>query len=223
MLTQTRTKIIVFAKAPIPGHAKTRLTPALGAVGAANLHKRLVRQTLINVCDTKSTEVQLHYSEPHPFIWRLARHFKIALLPQKQGNLGSKMLHSFKQTKGPALLMGSDCPCISSALLDKCIALLTTHDAVILPAEDGGYGLIGIKNTNMEGMDLLFKGVSWGTNSVMEETRKKLKELNVQWAEPETVWDVDRPEDLARLNIRIKKGGKKLPPKHFGGVNRFRT
>lgn len=97
----------------------------------------------------------------------------------------------------PTLLVGTDCPCMTPEhLVAAANALVGGHDAVFLPAEDGGYGLIGLRSP---AHSLLFAGVPWGTSGVMEETRQRLEAIQYSWAEPATLWDIDTPGDLARL------------------------
>ena len=96
---------------------------------------------------------------------------------------------------GPGLLVGSDCPVLTPALLGQCHAALQTTEAVCLPAEDGGYALIGVRESHPG----LFRGIDWGTARVMAQTRQRARALGWRLACPAEVWDVDRPEDLGRL------------------------
>jgi glycosyltransferase A (GT-A) superfamily protein (DUF2064 family) len=98
----------------------------------------------------------------------------------------------------PVLLIGTDCPAMTVEHLRSAAHALTEgNDAVILPAEDGGYVLIGLRSAADV---MLFDNVPWGTSDVMEVTRRRLRHLHYTWAEPATLWDVDTPEDLARLS-----------------------
>ncbi|MBI2311742.1 MAG: TIGR04282 family arsenosugar biosynthesis glycosyltransferase [Betaproteobacteria bacterium] len=193
--------ILVFAKAPEPGKVKTRLVPLLGADGAAALHRDLVRHALATANSAGLGPVELWCApdERHPFFAACAQEFGIALKPQGEGDLGARMLRAFEATLGQtprALLIGSDCPSLTSEdLRNAACALETGNDAVFTPAEDGGYMLVGLTRAAPE----LFEGVAWGTPMVMAETRKHLSELGWHWQELPTRWDVDRPEDYARL------------------------
>ena len=93
------------------------------------------------------------------------------------------------------ILIGSDCPALTAADVRRAARLLRGCDAVIAPAEDGGYPLIGLARSS----PAVFAGVAWSTASVLEQTRERLAGLGWRWRELRTVWDVDRPEDLARL------------------------
>jgi hypothetical protein len=84
---------------------------------------------------------------------------------------------------------------LSAKHLRQAAQSLNEHDAVVVPAEDGGYVLIGLRHPSPE----VFMGIDWGTDSVMAQTRQRLAALNWRWSEPALLWDVDRPDDLPRL------------------------
>jgi glycosyltransferase A (GT-A) superfamily protein (DUF2064 family) len=91
--------------------------------------------------------------------------------------------------------VGSDCPSLGAADLLAAAASLATHDAVIQPAEDGGYVLVGMARP----VPGLFEGIRWGEAGVMRETRARLRAAAATWREMPARWDVDRPEDYRRL------------------------
>jgi glycosyltransferase A (GT-A) superfamily protein (DUF2064 family) len=92
-------------------------------------------------------------------------------------------------------LIGADCPALTPEHLHEAAEALKRHDAVVLPAEDGGYVLIGLRRP----IYALFAKMEWGADTVMDETRKRLVEGSLSWSEPTVLWDVDRPEDYERL------------------------
>lgn len=190
-------RLILFAKAPIPGYAKTRLIPALGAAGAARFHQHLVEYSLRTLCGA-GTRVELHYSEAHPLFWRLARRYGCRLYPQAAGNLGERMLAAMRRRPGAAIITGSDCPSISTAMVRRCMKELQRADLVTLPAEDGGYGLIGALEPQHCAVEAAFTGIPWGTSEVMACTRRALSRTGLVMRELDTIWDIDTPEDLAR-------------------------
>ncbi len=208
-MTERAVGIAVFAKAPIPGLVKTRLIQALGARGAARLQRRLTRQTL-QVVQAAQAAQTAHAAglgdatlwcapDPsHPFFRNLARRTGTACRAQCEGDLGRRMLHAFEArgSDGPLLLIGTDCPPLTPAHLGMAAAALNAdHDAVLLPAEDGGYVLIGLRLP----LPGLFDGIDWGTDRVLAQTRDRLRSIGARWHEGETLWDVDRPDDLLRL------------------------
>ena len=190
--------IAIFARAPIPGFAKTRLIPRLGADGAAQLHGALVVHALATAQAARLGPVTL-WSPPEnegdPFLTDVAQRFGAARASQSGADLGARMLAAFG-AQAPLLLMGSDAPSITADDLRACArALRNGADAVFLPAEDGGYALVGAQRPIPE----IFTGMTWGDDRVMAATRARLAALDLAWAEPRVVWDVDRPEDYERL------------------------
>ena len=108
----------------------------------------------------------------------------------------SRPLSRRSPTTRAALLIGSDCPALTARHLRQADrALRDGADAVFVPCEDGGYALIGLKRVDAR----LFDGIAWGGETVMAETRSRLRGLGWRWRELETLWDVDRPEDYQRL------------------------
>jgi len=195
------TAVIVFARAPRPGSVKTRLIPLLGAGGAAELHAQLVKQTLETARAASFRRIELHGTPDinDPFFRFCAGHFSVALAAQAGGDLGARMLAAFASalaTHPRVLLLGSDCPALAASHLRQADrALREGADAVLVPCEDGGYALIGLRRVDAR----LFDGIAWSSENVMAETRKRLTGLGWHWRELETLWDIDRPEDYRRL------------------------
>jgi glycosyltransferase A (GT-A) superfamily protein (DUF2064 family) len=93
-------------------------------------------------------------------------------------------------------MIGTDCPALTIAHLRTAADLLRGGaDAMVIPAEDGGYVLIGMR----QAQPALFADMRWSTSDVMDETRRRLRQLGLTWQEPVTLWDVDVPGDLERL------------------------
>ncbi len=192
-------RVAVFAKAPVPGEVKTRLIGLLGAREAAGLHAALVRRALGTARNSAVGPVSLWCMPDtgHPFFAACAAEYGAELRPQRGGDLGERMEGAFGQLlgEGPAVLIGSDCPCLGVEDLRSAAAALATHDAVLQPAEDGGYVLVGLSRQ----VPGLFDGVRWGESTVMRETRERLRSAGATWKELPVRWDVDRPEDYRRL------------------------
>lgn len=200
MIPNEPVSIAVFARAPIPGQTKTRLIPRLGAEGAARLQESLLRRTLATTTAAGLGPVSLWCtpSSAHPLFRAVRKEWALPLFDQEGLDLGERMLHAFERLcpRGPALLVGTDCPALTGTTLARAaLALHEGNDAVLVPAEDGGYVLIGLRRAETR----VFYGISWGSDQVMAETRRRLSRLGWRWAEPDTSWDVDRPEDLDRL------------------------
>ena len=190
--------IAVFSKAPRAGETKTRLIPALGAAGAARLQRRLCLQSLDLACRAAHGKVTLWAAPDHRqrFFRAVQAQRGIALRSQTGSDLGERMSNAFVAHAGPLLLIGTDCPALTEVHLEAAAtALHEGHDAVFIPAEDGGYVLVGLRRP----LPRLFEGIDWGSDQVMAQTRERLIAQGLRWAEPVTLWDVDRPEDLPRL------------------------
>ena len=191
--------IIVFAKAPVPGGAKTRLVPALGEWRAARLHARLVRQAVRTALASGCGEVQLHGTRRHAFF----RDLKVPFRLQRGSDLGERMYRALARNPG-AILIGTDCPELTAADLRRAARWLSAgYDAVLAPAEDGGYALIALRRARNE----FFRGIDWGSSRVYAQTVKRLAAC--RWRALREVWDVDRPEDLPRLrSLRFASAGR---------------
>ena len=188
---------------------KTRLVPLLGEAGAARLHARMVEKALATARASGFEAIYL-YCSPRvetPFFRRMERRFKVGLHSQGRGGLGERMHRAFKRAlrRHPyVVLIGSDCPALRpSDLRAAGRALREGADAVLVPAEDGGYPLIGLRRVSRQ----VFDGIPWGGPQVLARTRSRLKGLHWRWQELRMRWDVDRPEDVARLR-RSKLLGK---------------
>jgi len=195
-----RVRLAVFARAPVAGAVKTRLAASLGAESAAALHARLVRHALGTALAAGIGRVELWCAPDasHPFFMECASELGIALNAQRGPDLGARMHHAFEHAAaaGDALIViGSDCPVLPAETLREAAKAVRRGEAVFAPAEDGGYVLVGLARPQPR----LFEDIAWGTSSVMEATRARLAQAEIQWKELATFWDVDRPEDVARL------------------------
>jgi rSAM/selenodomain-associated transferase 1 len=180
---------------------KTRLAPLLGKEGAARLHARLVDKTLRTARDSGIGTVHLYCSPgtKDVFFARMKKRFGVNLKSQGRGDIGDRMYRAVQRalrSHAYAVLVGSDCPVLNAADLRAAVRILRDGaDAVLAPAEDGGYPLIGLRRVSRR----LFDGIPWGGPEVLALTRRRLKALRWRWQELRTLWDVDRPEDVLRL------------------------
>ena len=195
------TALIVMAKAPVPGWAKTRLIPALGERGAARLAERFLRITVdaalaadigpVTLCGTPDECSRGIFAE-----LLLSPHIRWA--PQGDGDLGARMQRAFVQvlhTQGPGLLIGTDAPALDAAYLRAAALALIHHDTVFAPTADGGYALIGLHHA----LPTLFADMPWSTDAVMSMTRQRLAALGLNSAELPLLHDIDEPADLAHV------------------------
>ncbi len=192
--------IQIFAKAPIAGLAKSRLIPALGAEGAANLQAQFIHYTLTTTLQLQlPVELWCAPDIDHPVFTSAARDYTIALNQQQGADLGSRMHHALECSVargGPVVLIGTDCPALTAADLQEAFdALNNGHDAVLGPAADGGYYLIGLK----QALPQLFSDMPWSTPEVLHETRRRLLNARWRWHELRMLHDIDTPADLRHL------------------------
>lgn len=203
---RARAGLAVLAKAPVSGLAKTRLIPRLGAAGAARVQRAFTVQTLI-AARTASTGPITLWCAPdtsHRFFKMLSRRHGVRCAPQPVGDIGQRMVaamhqHFADQRTLPLLIVGTDCPVRSSEHLQHAADALQQHDVVLIPAEDGGYVLIGLRRP----VPGVFEGIAWSTPQVMEQTRQRLRALGVLWCELPALWDVDEPADWDRWQAQL--------------------
>lgn len=195
----TANGLFIMTRFPEAGRTKTRLIPALGAEGAAQLQRQMTEylltrfQRLRHSCQLR---LEVHFtggSAAQMTHW-LGDH--VRLKPQCPGHLGQRLSHAFEQGFGIGLerilMVGSDCPGIGKTQIVQALNRLDTHDVVLGPAEDGGYYLVGLKAPQPE----LFERISWGQSCVLDQTVAiaARHDLSVSLLSP--LPDIDRPEDL---------------------------
>ena len=187
-----------MAKAPVPGFAKTRLIPLIGAHAAAVLQEHLTERAVEAAAQAGIGPVTLWCTPDlrHVSFRELAVRYSIALRRQPDGDLGARMLAAMAAHDRPTLVIGTDCPALTAQHLRAAAgALRDGAEVVLIPAEDGGYVLMG---THVP-CPALFDGMMWGTDTVLAETRARIAALGLRTRELDTLWDVDDESDLARL------------------------
>ncbi|MET0082852.1 MAG: TIGR04282 family arsenosugar biosynthesis glycosyltransferase [Sedimenticola sp.] len=193
-------KLLIFAKAPVAGLAKTRLAPLLGHEGAADLYARLLSDTVTKFTRQADLPVECWCAPDtdHPLFDAFSREHGIDLKVQQGADLGERMAFAAADalvSSDAVVLIGGDCPQLSVNHLRQTLQWLHQGaDAVLGPAEDGGYVLLGLKRFD----NALFREIPWGGSRVLELTRQRLDALGWCWRELDTLWDIDRPEDLVR-------------------------
>ncbi len=196
----THERVIVFSRFPVPGQTKTRLIPALGPEGAANLQRRMTEHTLYRVrrVETEqgcSVEVRYDGADRRTVRDWLGDHF--ILRHQGGGDLGQRMARAvrdaFQAGMRRVIVVGTDCPGLTTGYMKEALSSLEGHIAVLGPANDGGYYLIGLNRYIPE----LFEGVDWGTAQVLEQTLARAARLGIESKLLALLDDIDRPEDLA--------------------------
>jgi len=190
--------IAILAKAPVPGSVKTRLIPTIGAHAAAVLQERLTERVVATALAANVGPVTLWCApdSTHSAFLKLVTRSRITLRPQPEGDLGARMLAATAAAGGPVLVVGTDCPALTDVhLRSAASALREGADIILIPAEDGGYVLIGLRSAQ----PTVFSGIPWGTNTVLAETRSRVIASQLVLAERPPLWDVDTEADLARI------------------------
>jgi uncharacterized protein len=198
MPTDSPVSVAILAKAPTPGLAKTRLIPTIGAHAAAVLQERLTERAITTALTANVGPVTLWCSPDatHSTFLKLVMQQRIILKRQPEGDLGARMLAATAASSSTVLVIGTDCAALTELhLRGAANALREGNDVVIIPAEDGGYVLIGTRTPQ----PALFADIAWGTKTVLAETRARIIEHRLVLIEQPPLWDVDNERDLARL------------------------
>jgi hypothetical protein len=198
-MSKKKNKLLIFTKSPVLGEVKTRLQPFYSAEQSLKLHKKLVLKTLGLSKNLQSFDIELCCTPNRNTLFFLdcENSFTVMLTDQQGADLGERMAFAFSvalQTYDNVIIIGTDCPEIDEHYIEQALVALNNHDAVIGPAADGGYVLLGLRRFSLD----LFSGFSWGTNSVLAQTRKVLNTLSWSYQELAIMHDIDRAEDLYR-------------------------
>ncbi|GAX36376.1 TIGR04282 family arsenosugar biosynthesis glycosyltransferase [Nodularia sp. NIES-3585] len=191
--------LIIFTRYPEPGKTKTRLIPALGDVGAANLQRQMTERTIFQVQQLqKSTDIswEVRFAGGNSQLMEDWLGSDLVYHSQGEGDLGSRMerslAHAFDSGAEQVIIIGIDCPGINSDILTQAFEQLHTYDLTLGPAIDGGYYLIGLCHLIPE----LFVNIDWGTNQVLQQTVNIAQKLTISLAYLPPLADIDLPEDL---------------------------
>ncbi len=199
-MAEQRRRLILFARFPVAGKVKTRLIPALGAEGAAALHRRLVLRSLRTahaLCESQGIELEIRFAGDDANEMQHWLGDGWLCRPQCEGDLGQRMAgafaENFREGSPATVIIGSDCPSLTPEILAAAFESLNTNPVVFGPATDGGYYLIGLTRLVPE----LFQGIAWGTETVLAQSLEILARNDRKPALLQSLDDLDRPEDLA--------------------------
>ena len=205
MPLRPRKRLILFTRYPEPGTTKTRMIPKLGAEGAAELQRQMTRHIVSKVMEFSGLHpaaLEVRFDGGNKNLMEAWLGVGFDYSPQGKGDIGLRMGRALEDGFGsgydPVVIIGSDIPDITADIIQKAFAGLEHHDLVLGPAGDGGYYLIGMRQSAFRRANLrLFNGIHWGTVAVLSQTLAVAKELRLNYILLDTLDDVDRPEDLA--------------------------
>jgi uncharacterized protein len=194
---KTGSALILFAKSPEPGQVKTRLISGVGRRHAAHIYEKLLTRTLNIAMKSEFSEIQIWVNGnlEHRYFKRLKKRHYVKLYRQQGKDLGQRMsnaIDSALRRFSSVVLIGTDCPSLTSDDLKLAKQYLLQTNVVLGPAKDGGYYLIGLKENNGH----IFSGIKWGSKSVFTETCSKIEEVYEDYKLLPMRWDVDVPRDL---------------------------
>jgi rSAM/selenodomain-associated transferase 2/rSAM/selenodomain-associated transferase 1 len=209
-------RLIVFTRFPEPGKTKTRLIPALGAKGAARLQRQMTEHiiaTAATLSNRPGLTIEVCHEGGNTGLMQKWLGQQYGYRPQGPGDLGRRMARAFEaafqDSKGATVIVGSDIPEISASIIQQAFEGLQKNDLVLGPARDGGYYLIGMKNTiPAETYPRLFNDINWGADKVLSQTMQTAMESGLRFILLESLGDVDRPDDL-HIWQEVKKSSAK--------------
>jgi hypothetical protein len=206
-MRRDRPALILFARAPVPGEAKTRLIPALGAAGAAELYHCFLLDALVHAAALEAGVIVAAAEAAHrPVLEGFARELcpRAEFMVQAGADLGERMLDAFRKVLGAgypgAVLLGTDVPSLPWSRVAEALSLAPECDLVLGPSFDGGYYLIGAHAV----LPRLFEHVAWGTKTVLVDTLTRGEQLTLNVTLLEPWYDVDTPQDLEVLSTHLR-------------------
>lgn len=197
-------RLMIFGRFPQPGRTKTRLAPALGTEGAADLYRAFLADTVANARELHDVQLEL-WVEAHPAAarWSSDHYPDLTLRWQSRGRLGDRLRTAFEVAFAEgverAVALGSDHPTLPCSLLRESFVALIEADVVVGPTVDGGYYAIGFRRSAWPAGTPVFDDMPWSTSDLMARTRARLTRLGMRASELSSWYDVDRPADLERL------------------------
>lgn len=197
-------RLAVLSRWPEPGRVKTRLSPALPAALACDLHRAMLDDALTAAAGAAADQ-RILYWDGAPDVAFDAATTGFAFRRQRGADLGERLANAFDEMlgagAGPAIAIGADCPALDAKTLDGAFEALDRHDLVLGPAVDGGYYLIGLARPAAA----LFGDIAWGSERVYAQTLERARAQGLSIQSLEARADIDTPEDLIRW-IRASVG-----------------
>lgn len=197
-------RIVVFLKAPRPGQVKTRLAASVGQEAASQAYLKLADTFLEQIASYSEVELRFAPDDASQEVERFKKRSEWSLKPQGEGDLGLRMERAVREALmevDAVICIGTDCPYVRKTDLDQAMEALTRHDAVLGPALDGGYWMIGLTRPESS----LFQEMPWSTPQVLDVTRNRLRSAGVSFQELRELEDVDDLESWRRFEALQEK------------------
>ena len=198
--------IQIFCKAPVLGKVKTRLIQKLGRRGALDLYLQMFERLIAELSASGfNTELWISPDKDHAFF----EPYAFARFQQAGPDLGGRMSTALRDgltRHESVILVGTDLPLIDRSYIEQAVGALQTHDVVLGPAEDGGYGLVGVNAKTPD----MFSDIDWGTERVLSQTCARLNRDGLDFGLLPLIWDVDRPDDLPRYQAWLEGRGESM-------------
>jgi uncharacterized protein len=199
-------QLIIFIKEPIVGQCKTRLIPLLGEQGATDFYKRLASHSVQTALQLNNIDIAL-YTYPdtqHPFIQKLVTDDCTSIHNQQGRDLGERMYNALKTSLNKyshCVLIGSDCPVITTDYIGQAFKALESHTVTLGPATDGGYVLIGCTQISPG----IFANTEWSSPTVLQQCLANIRHLNYSHHLLAELWDIDTPNDFLQNQLSIER------------------
>lgn len=203
--------LIVFLKYPEPGRVKTRLARDIGWKNASLIYSEIAQSVIGKVSKSSEYKTLIFFDPPEKKedVRRWLKNANLNLLPQEGNPLGERMLNAFEKAFSlgakSAVIIGTDCMEVSDKTVLEAFQALREVDAVLGPARDGGYYLLGLNRA----FPWIFKDIKWSTSLVLSQTIKKIEEKKLRFKLLKTLTDIDTVRDLSKeLLLKVKEDKK---------------
>ena len=189
--------LLLFARFPTPGRVKTRLARTTGDAFAAAWYRRCAERVLGSLAEVSATRLAFVADPADADRMQAWVGPAWQVRPQVPGDLTARLNAAFEEAhrlgSSPIVVTATDTPGLTGARVAQALRALADHDAVLGPATDGGYYLLGLRSPE----PAVFEGIAWSTGLVADQTRARLRDAGLSWAELDPLADVDTEQDLA--------------------------
>lgn len=183
-------QLVIYAKNPLIGKVKTRLARGCNRRFATRAYLTLLHETVAALATIANVTIAVSPNTRNGSILALCRHYPVTLRRQPNGDLGQRMARSIRlglKHSGAVAIVGTDCPELNADAIQRVKQQLTTHRSSLIPADDGGYVLVGCRDYQ----PLLFQQVRWSSSQVMKQTQRQARRLRQRLPDNPAMTDID--------------------------------